>query len=280
MTISAYTPDIVVPNYRTTNFDSTLEFQVAAYQQGNYDRVLNTVRNLQSQALNIQMLNAEGKERLNDYNKKISDELSGDLGDLTKMEVQNKIADVFQTIAGDTSLIKASQLSGEYQKQIDMIESFRASGKKDKGYNSINETVFKEWDGGLYDFMGSSLSKVTSPEFKPSKYTPFKELDTKMLNIARTLHQNTFINEGSGNEGYLVHKELEDVSPERIRQMMLTQFDQEDLEQLDVMAKYEVIKNKKLGTLPDFHQKYNLYADNEINLNLTFKNKEQIIISL
>lgn len=263
-TISSYTPDIVVPNYRTTNFDSTLEYQVAAYNQQNYDRVLNTVRNLQSQALNIQMLNAEGKERLDSYNKMIGEKLSGDLGDLSKIEVQNEIANVFQTIAGDTQLINASKLSGEYQKQIDNIESFRASGRKDRGYNSINETVFKEWDGGLYDFMNSSLSKVNSPTFKPVKYTPFKELDTKLLNIAKTLHQNTFIQEGKGSEGYLVHKELEEVSPDRIREMMMTQFDQEDLEQLDVMAKYEVIKHRKLNTIPEFHQKYNLFADNEI----------------
>lgn len=263
-TISSYTPDIVIPNYRQTNFDSTLEFQVAAHNQQNYDRVLNTVRNLQSQALNIQMLNAEGKERLNEYNKKISEELSGDLGDLNKVEVQNKIANIFQTIAGDTALIKASKLSSEYQNQIDTIEAYRSSGRKDKGYNSINETVFKEWDGGLYDFMGSSLSKVTSPEFKPTKYTPFKELDTKLLNIAKTLHANTFIDEGSGGEGYIKRQELEQVSPERIRAMMLTQFDQEDLEQLDVLAKYEVIKHRKLGTIPDFYNKYNNYADSEI----------------
>lgn len=265
MTISPYTENLHIAQYLPTSYDTTLEYQVAAKNQENYNRVLNSVRNLQSQALNIQMLNQEGKQRLDEYNKQISEELSGDLGDLNKVEVQNRIANVFQTIAGDTSLIKASQLSSQYQNQIDTIDSFRQSGRKDKGYNSINETVFNEWDGGLYDFMGSSLSKITSPNFKPIKYTPFKELDTKMLNIARTLHENSSISESlSGAEGYLLHQESTGVSPERIRAMMLTQFDQEDLEQLDVMAKYEVIKNRKLGTLPDFHAKYNTYADNEI----------------
>lgn len=263
-TISAYTTQLNIPQYLPTDYSSELEYAVVAKNQENYNRVLNSVKNLQSQALNIQMLNNEGRERLNEYNKKISEELSGDLGDLNKIEVQNQIANIFQTVAGDTSLVKASQLSGEYQKQIDTIESYRSSGRKDRGYNSINEMVFKEWDGGLYDFMGSSLNKVTSPTFQPTKYTPFKELDTKLLNIAKTLHANTFIGEGSGSEGYMVHKELEEVSPDRIRQMVLTQFDQEDLEQLDVLAKYEVIKNRKLGTIPDFHQKYNLYADQEI----------------
>ena len=263
--INEYTTQLIIPQYTPTSYDPTLEIQVAMKKQQNYNRVLDTVKGLQSQALNIQMLNQEGRQRLDQYNKELNDKLSGDLGDLTKIEVQNNIANMFQRIAGDSTLAKASQLSSEYQKQLDTIESFRQSGRKDRGYNSINETVFKEWDGGLYDFMGSSLDKVTSPSYQSLKYVPFKELDTKLLNIAKSLHADTQISEGpSGSEGYLVHKELTQVSPEKIREMMTSQFDQEDLEQLDVMSKYEIIQTKKLGQLPYFYQKYNQYADNEI----------------
>lgn len=262
--ISEYTQGLVVPQYTPTNYDPSLEIQVAIKQQKNYDRILNTVKGLQSQALNIQMLNQEGKQRLEKYNKELNEKLSGDLGDLNKTEVQNEIAGYFQNIAGDNQLIKASQLSSEYQNQLDMIESFRQSGRKDKGYNSINETVFKEWDGGLYDFMQSGLGKVTNPGFQPTKYTPFKELDTKLVNIAKSLHADTVIREGSGSDGYLLHKEVTGVSPEKIREMMMTQFDQEDLEQLDVMSKYEVIQHRRLNSIPEFYQKYNQFADNEI----------------
>jgi len=263
--VNEYTTQLIVPQYNPQSYDINLEVAVASRNQQNYNRVLNSVRNLQSQALNIQMLNQEGRQRLDEYNKELNDNLSGDLGDLNKVEVQNQVASYFQKVAGDSQLIKASQLSGQYQNQIDMIESFRQSGRKDKGYNSINETVFKEWDGGLYDFAQSGLGKVTSPGFQPIGYTPFKELDTKMLNIAKTLHADTTIKEGaSGSEGYLLHQERSGVSPEKIREMMLSTFDQEDLEQLDVMAKYEVIQNRKLGTIPQFYDKYNSYANNEI----------------
>ena len=262
--INEYTQGVVVPQYTPTNYDPSLEIQVAIKQQKNYDRILNTVKGLQSQALNIQMLNQEGRQRLEKYNKELNEKLSGDLGDLNKVEVQNEIAGYFQNIAGDNQLIKASQLSSEYQNQLDMIESFRQSGRKDRGYNSINETVFKEWDGGLYDFMQSDLGKVTNPGFQPIKYTPFKELDTKLLNIAKSLHADTVIREGSGSDGYLLHKEVTGVSPEKIRGMMMTQFDQEDLEQLDVMSKYEVIQHRRLNSIPEFYQKYNQFADNEI----------------
>ena len=260
--ISEYTTQLVVPQYTSQSYDIGLEVAVAQKKQENYNKTLNLVRGLQSQALNIQMLNQEGRERLDQYNRELNEQLSGDLGDLTKIEVQNEIADYFQRIAGDTQLIKASQLSSQYQNQLDMIESFRQSGRKDKGYNSINETVFKEWDGGLYDFAQSSLSKVTDTNFRPAKYTPFKELDTKLLNIVKTLRPDTVIREGSGSEGYLLHQELTEVSPEKIREMMLTQFDQEDLEQLEVMAKYEVLKNK--GDLSQFYNKYNSFSENEI----------------
>ena len=263
-TINEYTQRLPDYNINPQNYDPSLEIQVAIKQQKNYDRILNTVKGLQSQALNIQMLNQEGRQRLEKYNKELNEKLSGDLGDLNKTEVQNEIAGYFQNIAGDNQLIKASQLSSEYQNQLDMIESFRQSGRKDRGYNSINETVFKEWDGGLYDFMQSDLGKVTNPGFQPTKYTPFKELDTKLLNIAKSLHADTVIREGSGSDGYLLHKEVTGVSPEKIREMMMTQFDQEDLEQLDVMSKYEVIQNRRLNTIPDFYQKYNQFADNEI----------------
>lgn len=260
--ISEYTTQLVVPQYTSQSYDIGLEVAVAQKKQENYNKTLNLVRGLQSQALNIQMLNQEGRERLDQYNRELNEQLSGDLGDLTKIEVQNEIADYFQRIAGDTQLIKASQLSSQYQNQLDMIESFRQSGRKDKGYNSINETVFKEWDGGLYDFAQSSLSKVTDTNFRPAKYTPFKELDTKLLNIVKTLRPDTIIREGGGSEGYLLHQELTEVSPEKIREMMLTQFDQEDLEQLEVMAKYEVLKNK--GDLSQFYNKYNSFSENEI----------------
>ena len=46
--------------------------------------------------------------------------------------------------------------------------------------------------------------------------------------------------------------------------MMMAQFDQEDLEQLDVMSKYEVIQHRRLNSIPEFYQKYNQFADNEI----------------
>lgn len=265
VSVNEYTTQLPKFNYVPTDYSVELEVAVAQKNQQNYNRVLNSVRNLQSQALNIQMLNQEGRQRLDEYNKELNDNLSGDLGDLNKVEVQNQVASYFQKVAGDSQLIKASQLSGQYQNQIDMIESFRQSGRKDKGYNSINETVFKEWDGGLYDFAQSGLGEVTSPGFQPIGYTPFKELDTKMLNIAKTLHADTTIKEGgSGSEGYLLHQERSGVSPEKIREMMLSTFDQEDLEQLDVMAKYEVIQNRKLGTIPQFYDKYNSFADNEI----------------
>lgn len=263
-TISEYTQSLQIPQYTPQSYDINLEVAVAAKKQENYNRVMNTIKGLQSQALNIQMLNQEGKERLDQYNKELNEQLSGDLGNLNKIEVQNEIANYFQKLASDTQLIKASQLSSQYQNQLDMIESFRQSGRKDKGYNSINETVFKEWDGGLYDFANSSLNKISDPNFRPVKYTPFKELDTKLLNIVRTLRADTTIREGSGSEGYLLRKELTEVSPEKIREMMLTQFDQEDLEQLDVMAKYEVLKNKQLNTLPQFYTKYNSFSENEI----------------
>lgn len=264
-TINEYSRTLPEYNYLPTNYDPTLEIQVLQKSQKNYDRILNTVKGLQSQALNVQMLNQEGRVRLENYNKELNEKLTGDLGDLNKAEVQNEIAGYFQNIANDTQLIKASQLSREYQSQIDTIESFKQSGRKDRGYNSINETVFKEWDGGLYDFMQSGLGRVTDPNFRVTKYTPFKELDTKLVNIAKTLHADTQITEGaSGVDDYLLHKEISGVTPEKIREMLATQFDQEDLEQLDVMAKYEVIQNRRLNSIPEFYQKYNQFADNEI----------------
>lgn len=86
--INEYTQGVVVPQYTPTNYDPSLEIQVAIKQQKNYDRILNTVKGLQSQALNIQMLNQEGRQRLEKYNKELNEKLSGDLGDLNKVEVQ------------------------------------------------------------------------------------------------------------------------------------------------------------------------------------------------
>ncbi|MBK8156433.1 MAG: hypothetical protein IPK55_10790 [Streptococcus sp.] len=142
-TVNEYSSQLVLPSYNPQSYDPTLEVQVALYKQQNYDKVLQTVKGLQSQALNIQMLNQQGKERLDSYNKQLNESLSGDLGDLTKAEVQNEIAGLFQTIAGDTQLAKASQLSAEYQNQLDTIESFRQSGRKDKGTTLLTRLYSK-----------------------------------------------------------------------------------------------------------------------------------------
>ena len=73
--INEFTQGLVVPQYAPTNYSPELEIQVAIKQQKNYDRILNTVKGLQSQALNIQMLNQEGRQRLEKYNKEILTEV-------------------------------------------------------------------------------------------------------------------------------------------------------------------------------------------------------------
>lgn len=265
-TISEYTPEIqsLIPKYKETNYDVGLDIAILQKKQREYDTAFAKIKGLESRALNIQMLNQEGRQRLDAYNKRLESQLSKDLGDLSRVEVQNKVASMFQDIAQDTQLIRAATMSRQYQDQVDLINSFKQSGRKDKGYNSINETVFMDWDGGYNDFVNKSLADVTSGNFAPIKYVPFKELDTKMLNIAKTLHQDTIKRQTATGNGYLRYVEQSGVSPERISELMQTQFDQEDLEQLDQMAKYEVIRARKLNSVPALYNKYDVYSKNEI----------------
>jgi hypothetical protein len=265
ISINEFSPGLVLPQYQTTDFSPQLEVALLQKKQQTYNQVLSTVKGLKNQALNIQMLNLEGKKKLDSYNKDLDDMLSRDLGDLSDIDTQNKIAGYFSNLASDQGLIRASTLSKQYQSQLDLIDQYKRSGKKDQGYNSVNEYVFHNWNGGVRDFMTASLDEATSPGFKTINYTPFKELDTKMLNIAKTLHADKVVRQGaSGTAGYMMYDEKGGVSPERIRLLMQSTFDQEDLEQLDVMAKYEVLRHKENGTTAEFHQKYSLYADREI----------------
>ena len=268
--ISEYTPDVSLPNYKQTNYDLRLEMAVLSKKNQEYQKVLSTIQNLQNQSLNVSMLNMEGKQKLDGYNRKINDTLSKDLGDLTKIEVQNNIAGLFQEVAGDTQLIKASRLSKEYQSEYDNVQRLKSSGKKDAGYNDINEFVWMNWDGGYYDFMQKGLGQVTDPNYRSEKYTPWRDLRTPLANMTKLLHEDTVVREqqsvnAKGNPtGYLQKVTEAGVAPERVKALYEEQFGTDGISQLQVLSKYEILKARQSGSLEQVYNTYQTWSNNEV----------------
>jgi hypothetical protein len=256
----------VLPQYQKSNYDLNLEMAILSKKNQEQANALNTVNQLQNRSLNISMLNLEGAERLAEYNKQLSADLSGDLGDLTIMENQNKVAELFQKISTDTELIKASQLSKQYQKEYNDVQTLKNSGRKDNGYNDINEFVWMNWDGGYYDFMQKGLSQVTDPNFRKSSYTPYKDLKVPLANLSKLLHADYVSNdrqsvdEKNSPTGYLTKHIYEGVSPERVKALYDEQFGADDISQLEVLSKYEILKAGDKGYLYD---QYKSVADAE-----------------
>lgn len=256
----------VLPQYQKSNYSLNLEMAILSKKNQEQANALNTVNQLQNKSLNISMLNLEGEQRLAEYNKQLSADLSGDLGDLTVMENQNKVADLFQKISTDTELIKASQLSRQYQKEYNDIQSLKNSGRKDNGYNDINEFVWMNWDGGYYDFMQKGLSEVTDPNYRKASYVPYKDLKVPLANLSKLLHADYVSNdrqsvdEKNSPTGYLTKHIYEGVSPERVKALYEEQFGADDISQLEVLSKYEILKANDKGYLYD---QYRTVADAE-----------------
>jgi len=264
-TISPYSPGLVLPQYKTTDYNTDLEQALLIKKQQQYDVFLSRLHNMQNSALNISMLNRDGQYKLEEYNKEIDNMLSGDIGDLTNDKVQARLASVFTKISSDTDLKKRSQLSSHYQQQLSIIEGMRNSKDPAKsGYNSINEAVFRDWSGGLTDFY--LAGDIAGWDQKKQSYTPYKDIDQKLVNLTKLLHaesqtvqkpvlqkQKVEVRNPDGSittqevevpTGYDILTASKGVSQSRIRQLLETTLDQDERSQLEILSKYRILQNE------------------------------------
>lgn len=258
-TISAYTPELVIPKYNETNYDNSLEVALLMKKQQQYDTFLSRVHTLQNQGLNVSMLNMKGKQKLDEYNREIDDMLSGDLGDLSNEKVQSKVASMFNKISMDTDLKERSRLSSFYQQQLSNIENMRnAKDPTKSGYDSINEAVFRKWDGGLEDFM--LADDINGFDQKKQGYVPYKDIDQKLVNLTKLLHEESQMVQKPAYEkvkvmkdgkeviqevptGYDILTSDKGVTSERIRGLFEATLYQDERSQLEVLSKYRMLQN-------------------------------------
>lgn len=282
--ISPYTPGLVLGNFKTTDYNTDLEQALLVKKQQQYDVFLSRLHNMQSSALNVSMLNLKGQEKLEQYNKEIDDMLSGDIGDLTNEKVQSRLASVFTKISADTDLKKRSQLSSHYQQQMSMIEGMRNSKDPTKsGYNSINEAVFKGWEGGLNDFM--LADDITGWDQKKQSYTPYKDIDQKLVNLTKLLHaesqtvqkpvlqkQKIEVKNADGSvstkevevpTGYDILTASKGVSQSRIRQLLETTLDQDERSQLEILSKYRILQSQSPEGKANLFNSYSRWLSTE-----------------
>lgn len=278
--ISPYTESLILPNYKTTDYSNDLEMALLVKKQQQYDTFLSRVHSLQNQGLNVSMLNMKGKQRLDAYNQEIDDMLSGELGDLTDEKVQSKVASVFNKISMDSDLKERSRLSSYYQQQMSMIEGMRnAKDPVKSGYNAINETVFRKWDGGLEDFM--LADDITGFDQKKQGYVPFKDVDQKLVNLTKLLHAESQtvqkpvynkvkVKQADGSEkevevptGYDLLTSDKGVSPQRIRTLLESTLDQDERAQFEVLSKYRILQNDSPEGRSNLYNSYNLWLKSE-----------------
>jgi hypothetical protein len=265
-TISEYTSQIFLPSYRQTNYDNTLELSLIGKKQKEYDSMVQRLGNLKSQALNISMLNMKGKEKLDGYNRELAELTSQDLGDLTDAAVQSKVAGFFTKIATDSDLKQRSSLSNYYQQQNSLIDN--AKRQKDQvksGYNSINEIVYRKWEGGLEDFM--MADDVTNWSQKQIGYTPSKDIDQKLVNMTKLLHEESLLTQGpvKGSPGYDMTNSVNTVSAARIRGLLSSTLDADELAQFDILSKYHIIQQNSPEGKMNLYNQYTGWLEKENN---------------
>lgn len=266
--VSPYVDGLALPNYKQQSYDTTLEIQLLQKRQQDYNVVLQRMSNLQSAGLNISMLNLKGKEKLDQYNTEINEMLSQDLGDLSDVSVQSQVASMFNKISNDADLKERSKLSKHYQGQLDNIERMRSAKDPTKsGYNSVNETVFRKWEGGLEDFM--LADDITGFNQKVQSYTPYKDIDQKLVNLTKLLHEEESTVLAPSSTGYTLLESEKGVSKDRIRTLLQSTLDQDELSQMEILSKYRILQQgSDTGAIYDSYnnwiQKENQYTKNEL----------------
>jgi len=219
------------------------------------------MNNLRSQSLNITMLNNKGQQKLDLYNKEINDFFSQDLGDVTLPENQQRIAKVFSRISTDTDLKQRSQMSRWYKGQLDSIEKMRNDKDPTKsGYDPINEFVFKNWTGGLTDFMQADDIERFSTERQG--YVPFKDLKQKLVNLTKLLHAEEKTT-ASVEGGRIVTNTNKGVDPTRIRQLLQENLTQDEISQMDILSKYRILTQNNPTGNQSLYSSYSNWLDRE-----------------
>jgi len=263
-TITPYTPDLVLPNYKTTNYDTSLEFAILGKKQQEYNQVLSRLNNLRSTSLNISMINEEGRKKLDQYNQEINNTLNSDLGDLSDAKNQARVASMFQRIASDDDLKRRSHLSRYYQDQLSIIDGMQKSKDPAKsGYNSINDFVFRNWEGGLNDFIVAK--DINGWETKQQRYVPFKDIDQKMVNLTKLLHADSQTSEGPipNAPGYSLLETEKGVSADKIRTLFQSSLDQDEIAQIDVLSKYRILQMNSPEGKSSLYESYNSWIKGE-----------------
>ena len=100
------------------------------------------------------------------------------------------------------------------------------------GYNPINEFVFRNWEGGLVDFMNAD--DINGWETKKTGYTPYKDIDQKLINITKLLKDETNITVVADGQGRLTSYGTKGVS-KKISALLQKTLDQDELSQMEVL---------------------------------------------
>lgn len=266
--VSPYVDSLATANYKQTDYNPTLQLQLLEKKQQTYNAVLTRLGGLQSAGLNVSMLNLKGKEKLDQYNEEINEMLSQDLGDLSLPDTQAQVSQIFSKISNDADLKQRSKLSKHYQGQLDNIERMRSAKDPTKsGYNSVNETVFRKWEGGLEDFM--LADDITGFNQKAQSYTPYKDIDQKLVNLTKLLHEEESTVLAPSSTGYTLLESEKGVSKDRIRTLLQSTLDQDELSQMEILSKYRILQQgSDTGAIYDSYnnwiQKENQYTKNEL----------------
>lgn len=263
-TINEYSSGIFLPNYITTDYNNDLEIALLLKKQKEYDTNLQKLNSLQATALNIAMINKKGRAKLDQYNSELNEMLSQDMGDLTDPTVQAKAAGYFTKVASDADLKQRSKLSQVYINQNNFIETERQRAMKDpskSGYSQINEYVYRNFEGGENSFINAD--DVTDWGQKMELYTPYRNLDAKLVNAVKLLHAETNSQTVPDNKGRLVTVTQEGVTKERIMKLYPTLLDQADMDQINVLSKYQILTQDK-GSL---YESYNNWVSGNIQSN-------------
>lgn len=253
MTVSAHS-GVYDPLYiKPPKYNLDLELKVLQHKQNTYDANYKHIQGLKQQALNIKFINKEAASKIDEFNKRIAENLDGDYGDLSDSSIANKYVDIFKEF-NQTNLVGLYRKEADYRNTLQHINKLKKSKDPMKaGYSKIHEAVYRA-DLNKYATQSMDDAKDTSVD----GYVPFINVAEIFQEASLKVPETETITEQTDPSTGQKFTTIVKGRDQKAVQEILGSLGQQYSDQFKVQSKYQFMAGQASPEfLTQLHTKYN-----------------------
>lgn len=265
MQVSPYQPDIIHHNYQPFEWNLDLVSKVLAAKEQQYEQNYQGLNNLRKTALSINFLNKGEQSKVDQFNQKVDQLFSSEMGDLSDPNIVSKYTTIFKDLASQPNLMNRYREDLRWQNELKTIQELKSKADPKKaGYFPVNEAA---WLHKLNNYASSNLD-VESPSFE--SYTPYVDRMPRIINGIKSLKPRKQIVDTPDGRGNIIRTVTEGYDPAELNSVISLALNDAS-SQLQVEAYYRYLTggdNKDNELFNRYHANLNSEKQkNDDNLN-------------